>query len=114
MSLAGAVFMMRQPSAEKRFDVQLPYGNKLVFFRRGSLLCVRLLMIVDGRKTFVTPKLEISDKDLNRLLSGTYAEVDLGAIKLSTEPRELIISFQFRRIPVANSAWQPAAKFAIG
>lgn len=114
MSLARAVFFMRQPDPEDRFDVALPYGNRLVFLRRQACLSVRLLLIIDGIKTFVTPRLPISRRELERLLAGMYAEVDLGAIKLSTEPRELLISFEFRLIPVPNSIWKPVVQRALG
>jgi len=97
-------------SMRVRCDVPLPYGNKLVLLREGNELFVRLLLLVDGRRTFVTPPLPITPADVDRVLSGTYVEVDLGGLKLLADQRDLIICFEYRRIPVAHSVWQPIAR----
>jgi len=96
-------------SMRVRHDVQLPYGNKLVFLREGDVLFVRLLLLVGGRRTFVTPPLPITPADVDRLLSGTYVAVDLGGLRLLADQRDLIICFEYRRIPVAHSVWHPVA-----
>jgi hypothetical protein len=114
MSLGRAIYLIRKSTGDDRFDVLLPYGNKLVLLRRGPTLWARLLITTDGRLTFVTPKLPLTYLELNRLLNGIYAEVNLGAVELSSQPRELIIRFKFLRIPVANSVWQPVARLALG
>ena len=92
---------------QQRSDVPLPYGNNLVLLREGDDLFARLLLLVNGRRTFVTPRLSITPADLDRLLNGTYVEVDLGGLKLLADLRDLIICFEYRRIPVEHKVWQP-------
>ena len=99
---------LRHSSGVRR-DVPLPYGNKLVLIREGNELFVRLLLLADGRRTFVTPHLLIWPADVDRLLSGAYVAVDLGGLRLLADQRDLIICFEYRRIPVAHSVWHPVA-----
>ena len=96
-----------------RNDVHLPYGNKLGLLREGDELFVRLLLLVNGRRTFVTPRLPITPADLDRLLTGTYSDVDVGVLKLLADVRDLIICFEYRRIPVVDSLWRPISTLVL-
>lgn len=90
-----------------RVDVPLPYGNALAFFAEDERLFVRLVMIIKDRRTCVTPRLPIELCAIRDLLSVPYAEFDLGQLRLSAEPKCLIVHHGFHHIPVEHEVWKP-------
>jgi len=90
-----------------RLDVPLPYGNSLAFFADEGRLFVRLVMIVNDRKKCVTPPIPIEVCGLRDLISIPYAEFDLGQIRLSAEPKCLMVHHGFHHIPVEHEVWKP-------
>jgi hypothetical protein len=93
-----------------RLDIPLPYGNTLVFLKDDGRLFVCLVMIVKDRRTCVTPELPIEACAIRDLLSVPYAEFDLGPIRLSAEPRCLIVHHGFHHIPVDHEVWKPMVR----
>jgi hypothetical protein len=90
-----------------RLDIILPYGNSLLVLRDHDQFAVRLLMVVEGRKTFVTPKLSIPESDLKRLMHTKYIEVSVGELRLSAEPTHLTVHWQVYHMPADNTVWKP-------
>ncbi len=90
-----------------RLDIALPYGNSLLVLHSKGKFYVRLLMVLDGKKTFVTPKLPIEEAELNRLMHNKFIEVNLGELRLSAEPTHLAIQWQVYHLPADNTIWKP-------
>ena len=90
-----------------RIDIELPYQNALVVLNESGRYFVRLLMIRDGRKTLVTPKLSIEEQDLTRLMHEKYVEIQLGELRLSAEPTHLAVHWEVFHLPADNTIWKP-------
>ena len=82
-----------------RLDIDLPFGNRLVFLRVGGETSVRLVLIRDGKPTYVTPRHEVSHDEIQSILDGTGQSLDLGALKL-------LVDFEFLVIPCPRYMWE--------
>jgi len=91
----------------KRLDIELPYQNALVVLCYDGQYFVRLRMVQDDRRTFVTRKLEIMEEDLVRLMHVKYLEIDLGDLRLTSEPTHLAVHWKVFHLPADNTIWKP-------
>ena len=91
----------------ERLDIALPYHNALLVLHQKGQFYVRLLMVLNDKRTFVTPKLEIAESDLRRLMNVKYIEVNLGELRLSSEPTHLTVHWQVYHMPADNTIWKP-------
>ncbi|MDR3692426.1 MAG: hypothetical protein P4L46_23795 [Fimbriimonas sp.] len=97
-----------------RLDIALPYGNALLVLHESGQFYIRLLMIVDNRRTLVTPKLPIAEADLVRLMHVKYSEVDLVEMRLSSEPGFLTVHWRNYHMPADNTIWKPLLRQFMG
>ena len=89
-----------------RLDIDLPFGNRLVFLRVGGETSVRLVLIRDGKPTYVTPRHEVSHDEIQSILDGTGQSLDLGALKLRGDRAEMVVDFEFLVIPCPRYMWE--------
>jgi|GEM_PF-2248666 len=89
-----------------RLDIELPFGSKLVFLRTAGITFVRLVLIREGKPTYVTPRHEISQEEIQSILDGTCDTLNLGAMRIRGDKAEMLIDFDFLVMPCPRYMWE--------